>query len=295
VADASPTNDNGTQASVRFGAWQPLTGRGIASFARSGFARVLGFQCVMALCVAAIVILALRITLFPAVDAALARLPTKAGIRNGRLDWPGTESVRLAENAWFDFVVTPAGTEPLGQTADLQFDLRPDRIRFDGALGHLDLPWPREVEFDLGRIPATASWGAWRGAGQALVAGGTFLWLMAVWWVLAALLAVPGALASLVLGRSISLGGLWRMAGAALVTGAAVAAVGIAGYATRRWQLSGLIAVQAIHFVVSPVWFAWGILATPRGGGKRATEPDAPKPKRAPSGKKRRGRNPFSD
>jgi len=292
VADDSPTARTDARPRFRFGAWQPLTGGGIAAFAHSGFARLLAFQLGGAALAAFVVVVALRATLFPVVDAAVQRLPEQATIRNGRLDWPESAAVRLAENAWFDVVVTPAGTEPLGQTADLQLDLRPDRARLEGALGHLDLPWPRGLELDLGRIPATASWGAWRGAGQAIVAGSLFVALIAAWWILATLLLLPGWLGSLLLGRSIGIGGLWRMAGASLLVGSAVAILGLAGYATRRWQLTGLIASQAIHVVVGWLWFAWGIVATPRGGGSSPFAPAADRPGQ-PAGKRKKGRNPF--
>ncbi len=297
-----PTNARpGARSRFRFGAWQTLTGRGIAAFAHSGSGRLLGFQSIAAAGVAVVFVLALRLTLFPAVEASLRSLPGNAVVRNGRMQWPGTNAVRLGENAWVDFVVTPGTSDPLGQTADFQFDLRPAFVRVQGALGHVDLPWHRDLQLDLGRIPAAATWGAWRGVGQALLACGVFVWMFVVWWILSAVYAIPGWLLSTVLGRSIPIAGLWRMAGAALVTGAIVASVGFLGYATRRWQLTGLIVIQTVHFVLSPVWLGWGIVSTPRGGtapeeesemeavtaGKGATPRKKRKPKKA--------KNPFKD
>lgn len=290
MADDTPSDDSAKPPGRRLGAWQTLTGRGVAAFGGGGNVRLLVVQCLAAVAAALVVVFAVRATLVPAVDLALRQLPDTGSIRRGRLEWAGTNAVRLGENAWFDFVVTPAGTEPLGQVADVQFDLRPDRLRVEGVFGHLDLPWSPGLEFDLGRIPATASFGAWRVPGQALLAAGATLALLASWWVLAAVMTVPGWLAARLLGRPIPVAGVWRIASAALVTGAVVASAGLAGYATRQWQVTGLIVSQAAHLVVGWAWFAWGIVATPKGAaaaaGAAASKPAGPG--------RRRGRNPFA-
>ncbi len=278
------------------GAWQPFTGRGVAAFAAASTSRLLTLQILSAAALACLVVASLRQTLFPTLEHGLAQLPDQASLNRGHLDWPGTTAVRLAENPWFDWVVTPESADPLGQTADFQFELRPDKCRINGAFGHLDIPWVPGWELDLGRIPATSTWGAWRLPVQAIVGATVFGGLIASWWILATLWVLPAWVGCRSAGRKLRLGSVWKMAGAALLAGAAVAGLGLAGYTTGRWHLAGLLVSQGLHLMVGWLWLAWGIVATPRGNDGKAAMPPVKDTNRVKTkGRKPRTANPFHD
>jgi hypothetical protein len=294
VADTShsdaPSRWNRFKESV--GAWQPLTGAGVAAFARSSLGRVMLFQLLVALASAGAILVSLRLTLFPVVEASLRSLPESVILRQGTLSWTETHPQRLGENPWFDFVLTPIGATPPGQTADLQWEFRSGGLRCNGVFGHVDLPWPQSWVGDFGRVPASAAWGAWRAPGQALLGFLVVVGLCLAWWVMATGMTLPAWLAALALGRSPGWGGIWRMASAALLTGAGVALLGLAGYITGYWRLPGLLVSQVVHLLVGWIWLGWGVSALPQGSGNTPAQPfRSSSPPRAKGAKSRK--NPF--
>jgi len=270
------------------GAWQPFTGGGIASFASASASRILLFQIFAAAAIGGLFVWALRTAWVPVIEQGLTRLPESALLQSGQLAWPGTQPIRISENEHLDWIVTPAAAsplEPLGQSADLQIELRPRSLRIRGTLGHVEIPYPAAWRFDFGRIPATASWNAWRsylGMGVGIVVA---LGLLLSWWTLATAYAVPGWIFARLVRRHPSLPGVWRMAAAALWMGALVASGGIAAYAYGLVRIPGLIATQAIHIPIPWIWFAWGILRSE--ASVRTSKVSGP-------GRKRRPRNPFN-
>ncbi len=208
---------------------------------------------------------------------ALPHLPEAASIASGSLSWPDEQSVRLAQNPWLDVVVSPGPnhTDPtLGQTADLQLELLRNHFRIHGPLGHLSQPYPESFQFDLGRIPAVAAWDAWRRPASVLIACGVSLGLLGSWWCLASLFCLPAWILARSLGREVHIGSVWKMAAAALIAGALIAATGLAAYAIGVIRLPGLLLSQALHLPFGCIWLFWGILSLPPGARPRKANPN---------------------
>lgn len=268
-----PESSNlGTRERLRrfVGAWQPFTGAGLAAFADAQAGRVLGFQCVAAAGIGILLVISLRLAWFPVIERALPNLPESAPLLAGRLHWPDPAPVRLAENSWLGWVVEPTAVpvpDALGQTADIQLQLRPTSLRVRGIFGHLEQPYPVAWRADLGRIPAMATWNAWRRPVMILVGLGSAGALLLSWWTLATVYLPFVWLISRLAGHPISAFGSWRMASAALLVGATVGTIGIAAYATGAVRLPGLLVSQALHLPVGWIWLLWGILSRPAGTG----------------------------
>ena len=70
-------------------AWEPLTPRGVAAFARAKLGRLLLVQFIVALLAAASVVWFLDDGCFPTISEAIQQLPADGEIRSGKLDWHG--------------------------------------------------------------------------------------------------------------------------------------------------------------------------------------------------------------
>lgn len=254
------------------GPWQPFTGHGVASFALAGFFRLLALQLLAALAVASLVAWGLHQTWFPVIQRALPQLPEVASIVSGSLSWPGDQPERLAQNPWLDVIVTPKSglnAPSLGQTADLQLELLPSRYRIQGILGHFTRPYPKSTSLDLGRIPASAAWEAWQSTASLMAACSIAAGLLISWWLLASIYSLPAWILALLLSRPVNLGATWRMASAALLFGALLAAAGLTAYILGVIRLPGLLVVLILHFPIGIIWLAWGILRLPSGSRLR--------------------------
>lgn len=263
------------------GAWQPFTGAGLAAFGDTSLSRLITFQLIAAVGIAVLVVGALRWTWVPVIERALPNLPESAPLQACRLLWPDTEARRLAENAWLAVVVRPStnsAPDDPGQTADLQLELQPSGFRIEGIFGHVDRPYPRTLNADLGRIPATAAWNAWRRPAAAMLGLGFTLFLMVSWWGLATAYAPFAWAFARVCRRPLSLAAAWKISAAALFVGAAVGAAGFAGYATGAIRLPGVLVTQALHVPIGWIWLIWGLLSstsTPRPARSKASNPFA--------------------
>ena len=80
-------------------AWQPLTVRGVAAFARASLGRLLLVQFIVALLAAGTVVWFLHKAWFPTIGEAIRQLPPQGEIRSGRLDWQGPTPVAPGRGA----------------------------------------------------------------------------------------------------------------------------------------------------------------------------------------------------
>ena len=99
--------------------WEPFTPRGVAAFAARGFGRLLLVQFIVALLAAGAVVWFVDNIGFPAVTAAIQKLPPAGEIRSGKLDWPGRSPELLADRSYPDAGRGPGSLRPN----------RPDRRR----------------------------------------------------------------------------------------------------------------------------------------------------------------------
>ncbi|MFM7102763.1 MAG: hypothetical protein ACKO3N_16520 [Verrucomicrobiota bacterium] len=257
----------------RWGAWQPFTGRGVAAFAAAPVSRLLAWQILVASLAALTVVWCLQQTWVPVLDRAVAVLPEAASLGEGRLHWPDNEPRRLAGNPWLEISVRPDGEADLGQTADLHLQVRAREVRLLGLAGHVALAYPPALRLDLGRIPATAAWGAWRPAGLAGIGLLTAVGLILAWWMLAGAYLTPAWLLGLALGRSPGAAGAGKLAGAALIPGAITALASLLAYAAGMVRLPGFLMVFSLHLPVGWVWLAWGLSRLPHRTARARPNP----------------------
>ena len=255
------------------GPWQPLTGRGVAAFRAASLRRLMTFQFLLAIGSALIVVWTVRHIWYPPFEQALTQLPEVAGIKDADLRWPNAIPVRLAENPWVDFIVTPGASSELGQTADLQVEFRSTELRLSGLAGHLQLPYPPDLALPLGRIEATARWGAWRWVVTSGLGLATGLGLWVCWWVLATVYTLPGWVLGIILGRPVTLLEAWKLATASLMSGSLFAGWAILAYGLGAVRLPGFSLLFGLHFAMGWLWLFWGLKNCPAAAEKRPANP----------------------
>src|SRR6185436_353132 len=164
--------------------WQPITFGGVASFARASFGRLLIVQFIVALLVAGSTTCFLAAAWFPVVEKAITRLPEKGAVRSGKLDWTGPSPCPLAEATFLSIVVDVENSQPTGQSADVQLELRQGGFKIRSLLGTLTLPYPKDQTIGFNRAEVESRWGAWRPFLLASIGVGSVIGVIAIWLVL---------------------------------------------------------------------------------------------------------------
>lgn len=280
------------------GAWQPVTGSGLARFADAGTGRTLGFVAAFALAASLVLGWTLLTAWWPVVDRAIGELPEQGPtLARGRLGWPGAPARILADSPHLGIAVRPDDRSPPGRTADLQVELMPGALRVAGIAGFVEWPWPADWDLSLVRLEARAAWEAWRRPALTAVVGGVAAALAATWCVAAVALALPLRLMAFVLGRRLTLGGAWRLASAAFAGASPVLGLGLAGYALRWLPWPALAVVAGAHLVGALLQLCWGLWSRPGADASSPKRnpfgPDGTDGKADAPGRRRRRGNPF--
>ncbi|HWI56658.1 MAG TPA: hypothetical protein VNZ22_05495 [Bacillota bacterium] len=236
-------------------AWQPLTPRGVAAFARASFGRLLLVQILVALLAAGAILWFVHQAWFPVIDQAIQQLPPKGEISSGRLNWPEGSQKALAENHFLALTVdlqhqgkarSPAHVQvEFGQTDCEVFSL------FGFALG----AYPKEGIMAFNQPELAPWWGAWAPAILAIIAGLVISGLFASWTLLATLYSGPVWLVAFFADRDLTLNQSRRLAGAALMPGALFFTGAIVLYGLAVLDLVQLTAAAVVHLVIT-----WGYL-----------------------------------
>ena len=236
-------------------AWQPLTRRGVAAFARATVGRLLAVQLVFAALAAACVVWFLQAVWFPVITDAIRQMPADGEIRGGTLHWRGESPFPLAERHALALAVDLNHSGNRRSPAHIQVEFGRADCLVISLFGSRSAPYPPAVVFPFGRTGLEPLWGAWRPALLAIAAGTVALGLMLVWGVLASVYALPAYLAGRFARRDLSLGASWRLAGAALMPGALMMDLAILAYGLAVLDLIHLGLALALHLVVG-----WGFL-----------------------------------
>jgi hypothetical protein len=242
-------------------AWQPLTPRGVAAFARASSARLQLVQFLVALVAAGAVVWFLHTAWFPTVSTAIGQLPTTGGIRHGRLDWNGDTSQLLAENHFLALAVDLQHSGTVHSPAHVEIEFGERDFKIFSLLGFVEGAYPRQSSIAFNRSDLGPWWGAWAPALLAIAAGLVISGLMISWALLATVYCGAAWLVGFFANRELSVSGSWRLAGAALMPGALFLTAAIVLYGLGDLDLVRLAAAAGGHFVigwiylvVSPLW-----------------------------------------
>lgn len=238
-----------------FSAWEPVTPRGVASFARASFARLWLVQFVVASFVAFTVVWLLFHGVFPTVRAAIQHLPDAGDIRQGQLDWRGNPAPQLlAEGRFLALSVDLRHSGDVRSPAHFQIEFGKSGYFAYSLLGYLDRKYPASWFVAFNRPELEPKWGAWEIPLLGLTALGVIVSLFLVWSILAALYALPVWLISFFANRDLRLAQCWRFSGAALMPGAIVMGASILLYEFGLLDLVSLAFVGAGHMVVGWIY-----------------------------------------
>jgi hypothetical protein len=246
-------------------AWQPLTARGIAAFARASFGRLLLVQLVFAFTAAASVVWFLHRDWFPVISKVVSALPAGSEIRGRRLNWTGASPECLAENRFLSVSVDLRHEGQARSPAHLQLELGASTLKCLSMAGFLETGYPAGWRVGLSQAEAEPWWGAWSPAVLAFAAALTVVSLLLSWGILAAIYMCPAYVIAFIANRELTWPGSWRLAAAALLPGALFLMVGIWFYGFGVLDLLLLGLVVALHlllgwgFVLAAIWRLPGI------------------------------------
>ncbi len=235
-------------------AWEPITPRGVAAFARASFERLFVVQAVVALLAAAAMVWLLSDGIFPTVDAAIGELPETGEIHGGKLEWRDDSPVMLAEGRILAFSVDLEHGGALRSPADFKFEFGSDSVRVFSLFGETEFSYPPGYIVAANETDARPAWGAWAPDILGLAAICTFFGLMLVWALLAKVYFLPVWLICLFTNRDLSFGASWRLAGAALMPGALLLSLSLVLYAIGGFDIVQLCFAFGMHLVIGWIY-----------------------------------------
>ena len=238
-------------------AWEPVTPRGVAAFARASLERLLVVQSVFALLAVFAVVRLLADGFFPTVDAAIASLPDRGDIRHGRLLLAGTNEMPpkiLGAGHFLAITLDTQNSHALRTPAHFQLEFTGDSLVIISLLGEMEIPYPPDRAFYFNRADLRPAWGAWAPDFLGLAAIGTFFGLLLVWWLLAMVYFLPVWLVGFFTDRRLNFRAAWKLSGAAQMPGALLMSLGLALYALGVFDLVQLAFAFTMHLVISWIY-----------------------------------------
>lgn len=245
-------------------AWQPLTPRGVAAFAQASLGRLLLVQFIFALLATAIVVWFAHRAWFPTISEAIGQLPSQGAIRAGALDWRGDSPARLAEGRFLAFSVDLQHEGRARSPAHVQIEFGQADFKIFSLFGFVENAYPQGKTIAFNRPELEPWWGAWKPPISALVAASVLAGLMLSWAVLAMICFLPAWLVGFFTNRSLSLGGSWRLAGAAQMPGALFLTAAIFCYGLGMLDPLRLVLAAGLHFVSGWIYILLAPLSLPR-------------------------------
>ena len=245
-------------------AWEPLTPRGVAAFARARPGRLLLAQFIVAMLAAIAVVCFLDMDCFPTITAAIKQLPDQGEIRAGRLDWHGTWPEMLAEGNFLAFDVDLDHSGLIHSPAQVQIEFGRDSIRVFSLFGYTDLRYPSGQPLYFDRKDLEPLWNAWKPDILGIVAGAVIVGLMLSWAVLATVYFLPACLICFFVNRDLDYGQSWQLAGAALMPGALLLTAAIVFYALGALDLIQMSFAFSAHLVLGWIYLLVSPLFLPR-------------------------------
>ena len=235
-------------------AWEPITPRGVAAFARASFERLFIVQAIFAVIAAAAVVWFLKDGIFPTIDTAIGALPDSGEISVGRLSWQGDSPVLLAEGNVLAFMVDLEHGGSIRSPADFQFEFGRDSLRVLTLFGEAEFNYPINWVFAANKHEARPAWGAWSPEILGLAALGTFFGLMLMWALLATIYFLPVWLICFFANRDLNFRQSWKLAAAALMPGALLVSLAIVLYEIAAFDLVQLCFAFGMHVIIGWIY-----------------------------------------
>jgi hypothetical protein len=244
-------------------AWEPLTPRGVAAFARARLGRLLLVQVIVALLGAASVTWFLDDSVFPVIETAIENLPAAGEIRSAKLDWRGDSPRLLAEGRFLTLDVDLNHSGKINSTADVQIEFGQETVWSSALLGYTEIPYPAGEIFPFNRPELEPLWGAWRAEILFVVAAATAIGLLASWWLLATLYFLPVWLLGFFTNRDLNFRQSWKLSGAALMPGALLMVAGVLLYGFGAVDLVQFGFIFGGHFILGWIYLFVSLLFVP--------------------------------
>ncbi len=231
-------------------AWLPLTPRGVAAFAFATTGRLLLVQALAALLASGVVVWFLAQAWFPGIAGAIQALPATGEIRAGSLHWPAHRPRLLMETRFLGLAVDLEHTGQSRSAADVSVEFGAEDWRIYSLFGYVELAYPTGCTIAFNERDLRPWWGAWSPALLAGVGLATLAGLLLVWAFLAAVYAPAVWGMAFFLDRPLGWRASWRLAGAALMPGAAFLTIAILMYGLHGLGLPQLLLAFGIHWLI---------------------------------------------
>jgi len=235
-------------------AWEPLTPRGVATFAHARPGRLLLVQFIVAALAAIAVVCFLDMDCFPTATAAIKQLPDQGEISAGRLDWHGSWPRLIAEGNFLAFDVDLDHSGLIRSPAQVQIEFGRDSVRVFSLFGYADFRYPPDQPLYFDRTDLEPRWNAWKPDILGIAAGAVVVGLMLAWAILATIYFLPAWLICFFTDRDLNFRQCWRLAGAALMPGALLLTGAIAFYALGVLDLIQMSFAFGAHFVLGWIY-----------------------------------------
>lgn len=249
----------------------PLNFSGIARYASAsnGWVWLTGF--IFALIGAGSITWFASAQIAPQITRAISKIPPGARITSRLLTWPGKESARLEESPFLSITIEPRGGQPLASSSDVDLILAHDHLRIRSLFGHAALPYPAGYVIELDGRELGPKWGAWSfTALTALFVAGT-AGLLATWFLLAVLYAIPGRLITFYFDRKAKFEQLVKVCFIAMIPPGLFMSAAIVAFGLTTISLPAFLVAGALHFLFQPVFVLGALLCLP----KLPTVPDS--------------------
>ena len=251
-------------AQAKLKGWQPLTPSGVASFAHASVGRLLLVQFAAATLVAAAMVWFLSANWLPSIRTAIHHLPARSEIRAGRLDWTMDSPLTLSEGHFLAFTVDLNHKDQLRLPSNIQVEFGRDSVRIYSLFGFAETGYPTGWTIPFCRPRLEPWWGAWEPPILWITVGTAIAGLMVSWQLLATVYFLPVWLTGYYANRNLSLLGSWKTAGAAMVPGALLMAIGIVSYGLGALDLVEWVILFCVHFLIGWLYLFISPLCAPR-------------------------------
>jgi hypothetical protein len=253
-----------TEAEENTPAWQPLTPRGVAAFARAPLGRLLLVQFVFAAMAGVVAIWFLRTNCYPVVSEAIRQLPARGEIVSGGLNWTNDSPRLLAAGRFISIAADLDHAGAMRSPAQIQVEFGRESVWILSLFGYIKCDYPRGWIIEFNQPELEPKWGAWRAPILWLTMGAVTGGMMAAWALLATVYCLPAWLAGLLLNRDQSLWAGWKIAGVSLMPGALLMIVAIGLFGIGAFDLVKLLAVAGAHFVVGWIYLVAALYYAPK-------------------------------